>query len=51
MTISLMTVKTITETDKNKNSVEKCEKKVPKPIKQLAVLSKPMGLELFFDVV
>ena len=57
-----MTVKTITKMGKNTNSVEKCEKKVSKPIKPLAfperficdalnVLSKPMGLELFFDNV
>ena len=36
ITIGLMIVKTITKTGKNKNSVEKCEKKVSKPIKQLA---------------
>ena len=57
-----MTVKTKTKTGKKKNSVEKCEKKVSKPIKPLAfperficdalnVLSKPLGLELFFDNV
>ena len=31
-----MTVKTITETGKNQNWVEKCRKKVSKPIKPLA---------------
>ena len=36
ITISPMFVKTITKTGKNKNSVEKCEKKVSKLIKPLA---------------
>ena len=36
ITINLMTVKTITKTGENKNSVEKCEKKVSQPIKPLA---------------
>ena len=31
-----MTMKTVTKTGKNKNSVEKCEEKVSKPIKPLA---------------
>ena len=38
--MSLMTVKTITKTDKNQNSVENCEKKVSKPNKPLAFLRK-----------
>ena len=33
-----MAVKTITKTGKNQNSVEKSEKKLPKPIKPLAFL-------------
>ena len=38
ITISLMTIKTTTETGKNKNSMEKCEKNVSKPIKPLFYL-------------
>ena len=38
ITISLKTMKTTTKTGENQNSVEKCEKKISKPIKPLTFL-------------